>query len=122
MVPTGVPVALWVSSSLLDRQLQALSDKTFAGIHQLAPFDWAILIPYFVLLSILSIYGLHRYEMIRGYMKHKKRQESIPQPRFEQLPRVTIQLPLYNERFVVERLIDETLKMEYPRELLQIQV
>ena len=39
-----------------------------------------------------------------------------------QLPRVTIQLPLYNERYVLERLIDETVKIEYPRELLQIQV
>ena len=41
---------------------------------------------------------------------------------FDQLPRVTIQLPLYNERYVLERLIDETVKIEYPRELLQIQV
>ena len=36
--------------------------------------------------------------------------------------RVTIQLPLYNERYVVERLIEETVKMDYPKELLQIQV
>src|SRR5207249_3112946 len=42
--------------------------------------------------------------------------------RFEQLPTVTIQLPLYNERYVVERLIDEVTKVEYPKELLQIQV
>ena len=42
--------------------------------------------------------------------------------RFEQLPRVTIQLPIYNERFVVERLLEEAMKIDYPRELLQIQV
>ena len=42
--------------------------------------------------------------------------------RFAQLPRVTIQLPIYNERYVVERLIDEVTKIEYPKELLQIQV
>ena len=42
--------------------------------------------------------------------------------RFEQLPRVTIQLPLYNERYVVERLIEEVIKIDYPKELLQIQV
>ena len=41
---------------------------------------------------------------------------------FERLPPVTIQLPLYNERYVLERLIDEIVKIEYPRELLQIQV
>src|SRR6185436_11989149 len=47
-----------------------------------------------------------------------------PEPlrRFEKLPPVTIQLPLYNERYVVERLIDEVVKVEYPKELLQIQV
>src|SRR5262249_60484087 len=45
-----------------------------------------------------------------------------PPRRFEQLPPVTIQLPLYNERYVVERLIEEVLKIEYPKELLQIQV
>jgi cellulose synthase/poly-beta-1,6-N-acetylglucosamine synthase-like glycosyltransferase len=42
--------------------------------------------------------------------------------RFDPLPPVTIQLPLYNERYVVERLIEETVKMDYPKELLQIQV
>ena len=41
---------------------------------------------------------------------------------FDRLPRVTVQLPLYNERYVLERLIDEVVKIEYPRELLQIQV
>src|SRR5947209_6503508 len=99
-----------------------LFDNTFAGIHQLAPFDWAILIPYFGILFLLSLYGLHRYETIRTYFKHRKNAVSEPPARFEQLPRVTIQLPLYNERYVVERLVDEVTKIEYPKELLQIQV
>src|SRR4029079_18861240 len=94
----------------------------FAGIHQLAPFDWAILIPYFGILFLLSLYGLHRYETIRTYFKHRKNAVSEPRARFEQLPRVTIQLPLYNERYVVERLIDEVTKIEYPKDRLQIQV
>lgn len=81
-----------------------------------------MLIPYFSVLIVLSIFGLHRYEMIRAYMKHKKRIPAEAQRHFAQLPRVTIQLPLYNERYVIERLIEETLKMDYPRELLQIQV
>ena len=42
--------------------------------------------------------------------------------RFTELPRVTIQLPIFNERFVVERLLEETSKIDYPRHLLQIQV
>ncbi len=41
---------------------------------------------------------------------------------FEELPPVTVQLPVYNERYVVERLIEEIIKLEYPKELLQIQV
>jgi cellulose synthase/poly-beta-1,6-N-acetylglucosamine synthase-like glycosyltransferase len=99
-----------------------LFDNTFAGIHHLEWFDWALLIPYFATLIILSIYGLHRYEVIREYMKVRNKLPSEPPCRFEQLPRVTIQLPIYNERFVIERLIEEAIKIEYPRELLQIQV
>ena len=102
--------------------MRSLFDNTFAGIHHLAPFDWAMLIPYFGILFVLSIYGVHRYETIRTYFKHRKKAVSEPPVRFEQLPPVTIQLPLYNERYVVERLIDEVTKIEYPKELLQIQV
>jgi cellulose synthase/poly-beta-1,6-N-acetylglucosamine synthase-like glycosyltransferase len=107
--------------SAMGKTIDTFFDPTFSGIHQLAWFDWALMIPYFSVLLILSCYGLHRYEMIRGYLKHKKRLTEPPTP-FEQLPRVTIQLPLYNEKFVVERLLEETLKMRYPRELFQIQV
>jgi cellulose synthase/poly-beta-1,6-N-acetylglucosamine synthase-like glycosyltransferase len=109
-------------ASTLDRMTRALFDDTFSGIHQLSWFDWAILLPYFGILSLLSIYGLHRFETIRTYFKHRKNAMGEPAARFDQLPRVTIQLPLYNERYVLERLIDETIKVDYPRHLLQIQV
>ena len=109
--------------SLSNQLLDALSDNTFVGIHHLEFFDWAIMVPYFAVLAVLSMYGLHRYETIRGYMKHRKRMNSAePALRFAELPRVTIQLPIFNERFVVERLLEETAKMDYPRHLLQIQV
>ena len=81
-----------------------------------------MLVPYFTVLIILSMYGLHRYETMRTYLKHRKKLTDIPPVRFDELPRVTIQLPLYNERYVVERLIEETCKVDYPRHLLQIQV
>src|SRR5882724_10991004 len=99
-----------------------LFDQTFSGIYQLSPFDWALLIPYFGILIVLSVYGLHRYETIRRYRKFRKNLLHTAPRRFEKLPRVTIQLPLYNERFVVERLLEEVSKIEYPRELLEIQV
>src|SRR5258708_32662116 len=60
--------------------------------------------------------------MIRGYLKHRKRMPLHAPQRFEQLPRVTIQLPIYNEQYVVERLLEETVKVKYPRHLLEIQV
>src|ERR1051326_8193147 len=109
--------------SLGSRLAAALGDDTFVGIHHLEFFDWAIMVPYFAVLAVLSLYGLHRYETIRGYMKHRKRMAAAEPPlRFTELPRVTIQLPIFNERFVVERLLEETAKVDYPRHLLQIQV
>jgi cellulose synthase/poly-beta-1,6-N-acetylglucosamine synthase-like glycosyltransferase len=119
---SSLPLALLFARSSPDRMSQMFAETPFAGIHQLAWFDWAMLIPYFTLLTILSIYGLHRYEIIHRYFKHRKNATTEPPKRFEQLPLVTIQLPLYNERYVVERLIEETLKIEYPKDRLQIQV
>src|ERR1700709_1322521 len=108
--------------SAIDRISRGFFDDTFQGIHQLSWFDWIILVPYFGILAILSIYGLHRFETIRTYFKYQKNATGEPPVHFEHLPRVTIQLPLYNERYVLERLIDEVVRMDYPRELLQIQV
>src|SRR5690242_6512672 len=65
---------------------------------------------------------MHRYETMRRYRKFRKNLPRTAPGRFETLPKVTIQLPLYNERFVVARLLEEVSKVEYPRELLQIQV
>ncbi len=104
------------------RIANGMFDDTFSGIYRLSAFDWALLIPYFGTLIILSIYGLHRYETMRRYIKYKKNLLTSPPQRFERLPKVTIQLPLYNERFVVDRLLEEVAKIEYPRDLLQIQV
>lgn len=105
-----------------DQLLNAMFDDTFQGIHRLAPFDYSVLVPYFVLLGVLAIFGLHRYETIRGYFKHRgKLQAQVPE-RYATLPRVTIQLPIYNERFVVERLLESAVQIDYPRDLLQVQV
>lgn len=80
-----------------------------------------ILICYFSILTVLCIYGAHRFFITRVYLKQSK-ETPEPKARFKKLPKVTIQLPLFNERFVVERLIDAVVKMDYPRDLLQIQV
>lgn len=108
--------------STVERYTRALTDNTFSGIHELVLFDYLILVPYFVLLSILAVYGAHRYVVIKRYLKHRRLVPQTPARRFEQLPRVTIQLPLFNERNVVDQLLEAALKVRYPRELLEIQV
>jgi cellulose synthase/poly-beta-1,6-N-acetylglucosamine synthase-like glycosyltransferase len=115
-------VAFLLAASPMKRMVNALTDDTFAGIYQLSWFDWSLLIPYFTIMVVLSVYGMYRYEVIRGYLKHRKKLQSEPLKRFQELPRVTVQLPLYNERYVVERLLEEVIKLEYPKHLLQIQV
>ncbi len=104
------------------RIVDAMFDDTFTNLYRLTAFDYAILVPYFTVLVILSFYGLHRYHMIRGYWKYRKQMPAEAPQKFDQLPRVTIQLPLYNERFVVERLLEEVAKIDYPHDLLDIQV
>ena len=93
----------------------------FRGIYRANAFDLSILIPYFTILIILSIYGIHRYYLTYLYLK-SKRKAPKPQAQFEPLPRVTIQLPIFNERYVVERLLEAVTRIDYPRALLEIQV
>src|SRR5262245_56479527 len=119
------PFALVLASSFssaASRLVDSLFDDTFTDIYRLEPFDYAILVPYFAVLIILSFYGLHRFHMIRGFWKYRKQMPQCPPRRFDALPPVTIQLPTYNERYVVERLIEAVSRVDYPRELLQIQV
>ena len=104
------------------RLSEGLFDNPFAGIYRLSAFDWALLIPYFGTLLILSVYGVHRYETMRRYRKYRANLPTEAPQKYVSLPSVTIQLPLFNERFVVERLLEEVVKVDYPRELLQIQV
>jgi cellulose synthase/poly-beta-1,6-N-acetylglucosamine synthase-like glycosyltransferase len=115
-------LAFFMAPSKVDRWTRALTDTTFSGIHRLDWFDWLLLAPYFLFLGILSIYGAHRYLVIRGYLKNRHKIPTVPPKRFESLPRVTIQLPLFNERNVVDQLLGAVLKVRYPRELLEIQV
>ena len=97
-------------------------DPTFKGLYQANAFDTALLIPYFIVLILLAAYGMHRYQLVYLYYKHRKNKVTDPESHFEELPQVTIQLPIFNEQYVIDRLVDCVCKMEYPREKLQIQV
>jgi cellulose synthase/poly-beta-1,6-N-acetylglucosamine synthase-like glycosyltransferase len=83
--------------------------------------DTLILIAYFFVLSILGIYGWHRYYLVYQYMKHKDRVPGPP-PHVEEWPVVTVQLPIYNEMYVADRVIDAACAIEYPAGKLEIQV
>ena len=82
-------------------------------------FIWTIC--YLSVLICLSAYGVHRYIIIYLFLKYRKR-EPQPVSHFEQLPKVTIQLPIFNEIYVVKRLLRSVSELDYPRKLLQIQV
>ena len=83
--------------------------------------DEIVLIGYFLSLSILFIFGLHGFIMLYYHKKYKAVQHK-PIPDFECKDVVTIQLPLYNELYVVERLIDAVCAIDYPKDKLEIQV
>jgi len=83
--------------------------------------DSILLVFYFTVLGILGIYGAHRYELLYLFRRHRS-ESPLPVSRFEELPAVTVQLPIFNEYYVVERLIDAVCRLDYPRDRLQIQV
>ena len=89
----------------------------------MTPTETLILVLYFFVLSILAIYGWHRYYLVYLYMKNKdKTPVALPPLAPDQLPRVTVQLPIYNEMYVADRLIGAVCELDYPRHLLEIQV
>ena len=93
----------------------------FRGLYELNGFDLAIMIPYFLVLVVLASYGVHRYYLVYSYAVNRKNIPGPPPP-IATWPRVTVQLPIYNERYVIERLVDAVSKFDYPAELLDIQV
>jgi len=82
---------------------------------------WVVLSAYFLILLVLSGYGAHRWYLLHLYLKHRDRARR-PAARFDELPVLTVQLPVFNEMYVVERLIDAVCAFDYPRERLEIQV
>jgi cellulose synthase/poly-beta-1,6-N-acetylglucosamine synthase-like glycosyltransferase len=87
----------------------------------MSPLEFATLGLYFLTLVVLAVFGLHRYIMVYLYFRHRDRR-ALPVPPPAELPTVTVQLPLYNEMYVVERLLESVTAIDYPRERLEIQV
>jgi cellulose synthase/poly-beta-1,6-N-acetylglucosamine synthase-like glycosyltransferase len=98
------------------------ADRTFEHLYRWNLFDFALLAPYFLVMVVLSFYGIHRYQLVYRFYKFRKNATREPAARFTDLPTVTVQLPVFNERFVIERLIQACCSLDYPREKLEIQV
>src|SRR5947209_1503515 len=101
-------------------------DQTFRGLYHPNGFDLLLLIPYFFVLIVLAAYGVHRYQLVFLYFRNRKNRAHSNAPlRFyadEELPSVTIQLPIFNEQFVVDRLIESACNLDYPKHKLLIQI
>ena len=85
-------------------------------------------IVYFVTAVLLSIYGFHSLLMTGLFLKYKRQNGQVPTEPIDHLeelvslPRVTVQLPIYNERHVASRLLDAVVKLDWPSDRLQIQI
>ncbi len=83
--------------------------------------DEIVLIGYFISLFILFVFGSHGFIMLYYHKKYKE-VKHIPDENINTNSMVTIQLPLYNELYVVERLINAICTIDYPKEFMEIQV
>ena len=85
-----------------------------------------MLIPYFIVMIILAFYGIHRYQLVWLYYRNRRNAAHSTQPpaKFDEkdLPFVTIQLPIFNEQFVIDRLLDACCRLDYPRDRFEIQL
>jgi cellulose synthase/poly-beta-1,6-N-acetylglucosamine synthase-like glycosyltransferase len=115
------PILLAAQQGPLRNYWHKITDRTFTGVYHANAFDLAMMIPYFIVLFILAAYGLHRYVLLYDFYVYRKNVPGAPPPVIS-WPKVTIQLPIFNERYVIERLIDAVSQFDYPRELLDIQV
>src|SRR6266487_2170319 len=85
----------------------------------LGHFIWTIC--YLSVLLGLSAYGIHRYFIVYLFLRNRHR-EPTPAGQFDELPKVTVQLPIFNEVYVAERLLRSVSDLDYPQDKLQIQV
>ncbi len=97
--------------------------ENISPLYRLDAFDWTILSLYFAVLSVLALYGAYRIKQVIDFWRYRR---VAPRPRAlfneEELPAVTVQLPLFNEMYVVERLLAAVTAIDYPRERMEIQV
>ncbi len=77
---------------------------------------------YIVCIALIAFYACGTLYLILVYLRHLRTASETPQLPEAQLPKVTVQLPLYNERYVARRVIEAAAALDYPRDRLHIQV
>ncbi len=121
---SNIATLLWLQRNPLWDYWHRQTDwhsNPFRNMYQVNGFDLAVMIPYFLVLIVLAMYGLHRYWLVYNFYKYRKNLPPAP-PEMTNWPMVTIQLPIFNERYVIERLVEAIARFDYPRDLLEIQV
>lgn len=118
---------MWLGSKGLGHYWRThYADKTFEHLYRWNLFDVCLLVPYFLVMLVLAFYGIHRYQLVWLYYRNRKNAAkwSEPPAQYEEgkLPFVTIQLPIFNEQFVIDRLIEACCRLTYPRDRFEIQV
>src|SRR3569833_151416 len=93
----------------------------WAVINWSSVFGTALVAFYVAILIAVATYGFHRYILLYLYRKYKHNTYT-PKTHFSELPRVTIQLPMFNEDSVAQRIINATCLIDYPLDRLEIQV
>jgi cellulose synthase/poly-beta-1,6-N-acetylglucosamine synthase-like glycosyltransferase len=119
--PKGPP-----PQAIFEQYFHDLVNKTWGNIsplYKLDTFDWLILLVYFAILGTLAVYGAYRIKQVIDFWRYRSF-VPVPSARFSEaeLPRITVQLPLFNELYVVDRLLKAVTAIDYPREKLEIQV
>ena len=87
--------------------------------------EYIIITIYSLALILIFMYALAQLNLLFNYRSAQKKEDTSPKFDFtnsKEIPKVTIQLPVYNEMYVMERLLDNIVTLEYPREKLEIQV
>jgi cellulose synthase/poly-beta-1,6-N-acetylglucosamine synthase-like glycosyltransferase len=125
--PTPWPTPLGPKPQVLfERYFHDLVYKTWGNIsplYKLDAFDWIILLLYFTILAVLAVYGAYRIKQVIDFWRYRKF-VPVPKGQFNEsdLPHITVQLPLFNELYVVDRLLKAVTAIDYPRERFEIQV
>jgi cellulose synthase/poly-beta-1,6-N-acetylglucosamine synthase-like glycosyltransferase len=81
-----------------------------------------LIIIYGLALSFIFLYSIVQVNLVINYLQGNKKEEKPAVIDKNKLPFVTVQLPLYNELYVVERLIDSITKFDYPKDKFEIQI